>query len=180
MNNKLKLRAVEPEDASMMYEAEDDEAAWRYSDYLAPMSLEILRQYALTYDADPFRSGQLRLIIEKNGCNAGILDLFDISSRHLRADTGLYLLPAYRGKGLGVEVLEAAADYCRVRLGLHQLSASVAEQNTVALRCYEKAGFTRTGIRPDWLRTPDGFIDVILLSRRLWPPHPSSPTHTAM
>ena len=62
-NRKLRLRALEPEDAEMMYEAESDPAAWRYSDYLAPMSREMLREYALTYDADPLRSGQLRLII---------------------------------------------------------------------------------------------------------------------
>ncbi|MDE5849776.1 MAG: GNAT family N-acetyltransferase, partial [Muribaculaceae bacterium] len=61
MDYELRLRALEPEDADMMYDAESDEAAWRYSDYLAPMSLELLREYALTYDADPFRSGQLRL-----------------------------------------------------------------------------------------------------------------------
>ena len=89
MNHELRLRALEPEDAEMMYAAESDEAAWLYSDYLAPLSLEMLRQYALSYDADPMRSGQLRLIIEVDGRAAGILDIFDISPRHLRADTGI-------------------------------------------------------------------------------------------
>lgn len=163
MHYELRLRAVEPEDADMMYAAESDVAAWSYSDYLAPLSREQLRQYALTYDADPLRSGQLRLIIEADGHPAGILDLFDISPRHLRADTGIYILPDFRRKGIGVKALNLLKDYCRVRLGLHQLTASVAESNPEALRCYEKADFTQTGIRPDWLRTPDGFKPVILL-----------------
>lgn len=85
MNYELRLRALEPEDADMMYEAENDEAAWKYSDYLAPLSRELLHHYALTYDAEPFRSGQLRLIIEKDETPIGILDLMDISARHLRA-----------------------------------------------------------------------------------------------
>lgn len=164
MNSELRLRAAEPEDAEMMYDAECDEEAWRYSDYLAPLSLEMLRHYALTYDADPFRSGQLRLIIEIEGKAAGILDLFEISPRHLRTDIGLYLLPAFRGKGSGAEALKVAAEYCRVRLGLHQLTATVASHNSIALRCFKKAGFSITGSRPDWLKTPDGFEDVALLA----------------
>lgn len=167
MNYELKLRALEPEDAEMMYEAESDPAAWRYSDYLAPISLEMLKSYALAYDAEPFRSGQLRLIIEADGRAVGILDFFDISARHLRADTGIYLLPDFRGKEIGVRALELAKEYCRVRLGLHQLTASVAQQNEEAQRCYIKAGFTLTGSRPDWLRTPGGWENVDLFQCKL-------------
>ena len=169
MNYELKLRALEPDDAEMMYEAESDPEAWRYSDYLAPISLRMLRDYALTYDADPFHSGQLRLIVEVDGTPAGILDLFDISARHLRADTGIYILPAFRRKGVGTRALELAKDYCRERLGLHQLTASVASGNAEALLCYGKAGFSVTGSRPEWLRTPDGFDDILLLSAILSP-----------
>lgn len=164
MNYELRLRAIEPEDAEFMYIAESDEAAWKYSDYLAPLSLEMLRNYALTYDADPLRAGQLRLIVETGRQIAGILDIFDISPRHLRAETGIYLLPQFRGKGLATKVLAMAGDYCRSRLGLHQLTATVAQGNARALRCFEKAGFSITGSRPDWLRTPYGFEDVWLLT----------------
>lgn len=167
MNYELRLRALEPADTEMMYTAESDEAAWLYSDYLAPISMEMLRIYAQTYDADPMRSGQLRLIVDIDGVPAGILDLFDISPRHLRADTGIYILPEFRGEGVGTMALELAKDYCRRRLGLHQITASVAEQNKSALRCYSKAGFMSTGKRIDWLRTPEGFQDVELLACRL-------------
>lgn len=162
--SELRLRALEPEDAQMMYAAEEDEAAWRYSDYLAPLSMRMLHEYALTYDADPLRSGQLRLIVDIDGVPAGMLDLFDISPRHLRADTGIYLLPSFREKGLGVKALLLTKEYCRSRLGLHQLTASVARRNIQALRCYEEAGFRSTGTRPDWIRTPQGYEDVELLS----------------
>lgn len=164
------LRALEPEDADLMYEAESDESAWRYSDYLAPISREMLRDYALTYDADPFRSGQLRLMIENDGAPIGLLDLFDISPRHLRADTGIYIFPQFRGKGLATDALECLKDYARERLCLHQLTATVAEGNVSALRAYQKAGFMPTGSRPDWLRTPSGYESAILLSSLLSAP----------
>ncbi|MDE6522058.1 MAG: GNAT family N-acetyltransferase [Muribaculaceae bacterium] len=164
MDREIKLRAVEPDDARMMYEAENDEAAWVYSDYLAPLSHELLLQYALSYDADPFRSGQLRLIIETGNAPAGILDLFDISARHLRADTGIYIFPDFRGRGIGRVALEAAKEYSKKRLGLHQLTATVAHSNAIAKQAYQKAGFKLTGTRPDWLRNPDGFESVDIFS----------------
>lgn len=167
MDYELRLRALEPADADMMYEAENDEAAWKYSDYLAPLSKELLHHYALTYDAEPFRSGQLRLIIELDETPIGILDLVEISPRHLRAEIGIYLLPEFRGKGLGREALLAAKDYCRNRLCLHQLGAMVADSNKTAKRSFNNAGFTTTGFRPEWLRTPNGYEGVEILSTLL-------------
>lgn len=164
MNNGLKLRALEPEDADMMYEAENDDAAWLYSDYLAPLSRELLHHYALTYDAEPFRSGQLRLIIENNDTSIGILDLMEISPRHLRAEVGIYLLPQFRGKGFATKSLKAAEEYCRTRLCLHQLAATVAVSNINAKRSFSNAGFTVSGYLRDWLRTPEGYEDVEILS----------------
>lgn len=164
---ELELRAVEPEDVLFMYEAESDPDAWKYSDYLAPLSRELLRQYALTYDADPFRAGQLRMIIVKDGIPIGIADLFEISARHLRAETGIYILPAFRGMGLGQQALLKLEEYCRGRLGLHQLSAIVAGSNEAAMKTYMKAGYITTGIREDWLRNTDTFEDAIIYSKKL-------------
>lgn len=160
---RIRLRAVEPEDADFMYEVESDPAAWKYSDYVAPLSRELLRQYALTYDADPLRSGQIRLIVEGSGKPIGIVDLFDISARHLRADTGIYIATEYRNAGVGVTTLNLIKQYSKNRLGLHQLNASVSKLNEGALRCYKKAGFIETGTRPEWWRTDDGYEDVVLL-----------------
>lgn len=163
----MTLRAIEPSDVDFMYAAEQDPAAWKYSDYVAPLSRELLRQYVLTYDADPLRAGQLRLIIEEDGVPVGIADLFDISARHLRADTGIYLLPQYRNSGKGVDALKSLADYCRERLGLHQITASISEHNQAAMRCYVRAGFVETGKRPQWWRTSHTYEDVALLMLNL-------------
>lgn len=160
----VRLRALEPEDADMMFEAESDDSAWKWSDYIAPLSREMLRQYALTYDADPFRAGQLRLIIDLDGEAAGIIDLFDISPKHLRADTGIFILPSFRKKGLATRALILLKEFALQRLGLHQLTATVAKQNEAALSIYEKAAFQKIGELPDWLRTDEGYIPALLLS----------------
>lgn len=162
----VNLRAIEPEDVDFIYETEQDPEAWKYSDYVAPLSRELLRQYALTYDADPLGAGQLRLVIEFDGEPVGLADIFDISPRHLRADTGIYITNKYRNNGLGTYALEALAAYCRDRLGLHQITASISKHNAAAMRCYTKAGFIETGIRLDWWRTVDGYEDVAMFTLR--------------
>ena len=164
----ITLRAIDPEDVEIMYEVESDESALKYSDYLAPLSRELLRAYAITYDADPFRSGQIRRVIDISGTPGGIADLFDISPRHLRADTGIYILPEFRSKGLATEGIECLKEYAKIRLGLHQLTATISENNKNAIRAYREAGFIQTGTRPDWIRTPDGYEKVVLLSAILF------------
>lgn len=162
--SEIKLRALEPEDADFMYEAESDTDAWKYSDYVAPLSREMLRQYALTYDADPLRSGQLRLIIENAGIPIGIADIFDISTRHLRAETGIYILPTHRGNGYATKALLKLADMCRIRLGLHQLTAIVSDNNPSATKAYLKAGFITVGHLPDRLRLTNSYESALYLS----------------
>lgn len=167
--SKLILRAIEPDDVDFMFKAENDFDAWRYSDYMAPLSKELLQQYAFTYDADPFRAGQLRLIIEIDGTPVGIADIFDISVRHLHAETGIYVLPEYRRKGYAAGALLKLANYCRVRLGLHSLVATVSKLNVAATRCYEKAGFKKTGMFPDWIRLNQEYEDACIFSLILDP-----------
>jgi len=52
----------------------------------------------------------------------------------------LYLEEGARGTGLGGEVIEAVADYCRA-LGARTLRLEVEHENTRAQRAYHKAGF---------------------------------------
>lgn len=109
LTDRLALRALEPTDADFMYDVENDSESWRYSDTVAPLSRKMLRDYALDYDADPFRAGQLRLIItdRQNGVPVGIADLYDISQRHRRAFAGIYIRPDFRGNGYAEEAVDA-------------------------------------------------------------------------
>lgn len=159
------LRAVEPDDWQFMFETEQDPAVSEYSAQTAPLSKELLRQYALTYDADPFSAGQLRLIaVTADGTPVGIADFFDISPRHSRAECGICIAAPFRGKGYGKKVLEVMKDFALTNMGLSQLTATIAEDNAAALAAFQSAGFSPTGYRPKWWRSPSGLHDVIILN----------------
>ena len=157
-SKRLHLRALEPGDADFMYEVENDAQAWRYSDTVAPLSRRILRDYALTYDADPFNAGQLRLIITQEGTKnpVGIIDLYEVSQRHQRAYIGIYILKEYRGKGYGEETLDLIEDYAHNTLHLHQLGAKVEDGYAKAENLFTSRGYKLLGTFKDWLSTPDG------------------------
>ena len=157
-SSRLHLRALEPTDADFMYEVENDAQAWRYSDTIAPLSRKILRDYALTYDADPFSAGQLRLIITEKGTNnpVGIVDLYDVSQRHMRAFIGIYICPEFRSKGYANETIQLIEDYARNSLHLHQLGAKVEEGHKAAESLFSSQGFALKGTLDDWLSIPDG------------------------
>lgn len=171
-SERLHLRALEPSDADFMYEVENDAQAWRYSDTIAPLSRKILRDYALTYDADPFTAGQLRLIITEKGNRnpVGIIDLYEVSQRHLRAFIGIYICKEYRDKGYADEAVQLIEDYAHNNLHLHQLGSKVEAGHLAAEKLFTGRGYELRGAFKDWLSSPDGkFTDMNIYTKELKP-----------
>lgn len=57
----------------------------------------------------------------------------------------IYLAPAVRGRGLGVEAVRLLLEHLRQDLGHHRVLIDPAAANTAAIRAYEKAGFRPVG-----------------------------------
>lgn len=171
-SKRLHLRALEPSDADFMYEVENDAEAWRYSDTVAPLSRRLLRDYAMTYDADPFTAGQLRLIITEEGNNrpVGIADLYQVSQRHQRAFVGIYICKNFRGLGYADETLELLEEYALNTLHLHQLGAKVEDNYATSKKIFENRGYELKGQLDEWLSTPDGkFSGMLVYTKKLHP-----------
>ena len=169
-SKRLHLRALEPGDADFMYEVENDAQAWRYSDTIAPLSRRVLRDYALTYDADPFTAGQLRLIITEEGNKnpVGIIDLYEVSQRHQRAFIGIYICKEYRNKGYADETLQLIEEYAHNTLHLHQLGAKVEDSHIKAEKLFMSRGYELQGNLREWLSTPDGqFANLKIYTKKL-------------
>lgn len=162
-NGNLHLRAVEPEDALTMWEVESDSSQWIANSMAAPLSFRNLQEYAMNYDADPFRAGQLRLILcrtadesdsllPKSATTIGIVDLYEISPLHRHAFIGIYIIPEFRQKGYAGKAIALIIDYARNLLGLNVLGAKTAESNHASQRLFTKYGFTPCGEFPQWLQ----------------------------
>lgn len=164
MNEKITLRAIEPEDVDFMFECEYDDSAWKWSDYTAPFSRQQLLEYALNYDANPFASRQLRLIAQtQSGMRIGIVDLFDISARDRKAYAGLTIFPDFRGNGNGKGALETLKKIAFHRLGLRKLVAVTATTNIPALKLFKNGGFEEIAVLPAWHTIDGEDLDFSLL-----------------
>lgn len=167
----INLRALEPEDAELLYKIENDSAAWQYSDTVAPLSKSLLRDYATNYDADPWRAGQLRLLAETNddgnSKTVAVLDLFDISIKHQHAKVGIYVIDEFRNKHIGAKGLNLLVKYAKEVLGLRALLAEVAECNNEGKALFISAGWETIGQIPNWFFVNRKFQSVLIYSKDL-------------
>jgi RimJ/RimL family protein N-acetyltransferase len=84
------------------------------------------------------------------------------ASRHV-ADLGLMVAAAYRRRGIGRALLEAAAEWAR-RHGVSKLELHVFPHNEPALRLYESFGFVQEGFRRRHYRRGEEYLDAILMA----------------
>lgn len=165
----IRLRAVEPEDAELMWNVESDSAQWIQNGMSAPLSRQNLLDYALSYDADPMSARQIRLIIEDKTDNevVGIADIYDISPLHRHAFVGIYILPPKRRQGLGVKSLEILDDYAFRLLNINHLAAKIMAGNDASVALFRKAGYTCRGEIPAWFLCGSESIPLMVYSKIL-------------
>jgi len=122
----ITLRALEPEDLEFVYKLENDERVWEVSNTQTPYSKFLIKQY-----------------LE----NAHL----DIYPAFRRAGIGILILDKQqRGKGFGKEALELVMKYGKTHLHLHQLYASINEDNKISQDLFVKTDFKFIGQRKDW------------------------------
>lgn len=75
MNERIYLRAVEPEDMDIMYEMENDPSMWDISNFTVPYSRYVLRQYIEGSQCDVFADKQLRLMMVRKPTSVSLVRL---------------------------------------------------------------------------------------------------------
>lgn len=165
MNDRIYLRAVEPEDLDVMYEMENDPTMWDVSSFTVPYSRYVLRQYIEGSQCDMFADKQLRLMIVRREDNwtVGTLDVTDFVPLHSRGAVGIAVHKNFRQEGYAADGLKLLCDYVFGFLFVKQLYAHVAVDNMASMQLFLSCGFTQCGLLKDWLQTPDGFQDAALM-----------------
>lgn len=169
-NEKISLRGVEMEDADLLYQWENDRNLWSVSNTLAPFSRHQIEQYVLMAQNNIYEVGQLRLMIdvvsEKQPFETiGMIDLFEFDALHQRAGLGIMIHEKWRDKGMATSALNLLCNYAFHTLGLHQIYCNISETNAASLHLFTKSGFELIGVKKDWVRTKDGFVNELMLQK---------------
>ena len=166
--NLCKLRALEPEDLDAMYGWENDTDSWRVSGTVAPFSRHVLSRLIDEQQFDIYATRQMRLVIESlDGSAVGAVDMFEFDPRNLRAGVGIIVAPPYRNQGFALDALQTLERYVRDVLRMHQLWCSVGADNEASIALFKKAGYAECGRRKEWILTPNGAIDEVLMQKIL-------------
>ena len=81
-----------------------------------------------------------------SGTLVGEAQLAGIDPHNRTALVGLALRPAWRGKGLGTDIVRVLCHYAFVVLGLHSVRLGTLADNHGMIKAAERAGFTREGV----------------------------------
>jgi diamine N-acetyltransferase len=164
------LRALEPADIDALYRWENDPEIWHVSNTCTPYSKYILEKYIENSHLDIYQVRQLRLMIDivENGDmqqrSIGTVDLFDFDPYHNRAGIGILIGDkSDRKKGFAFKALNKFLEYSFHTLQLHQLYCNITQGNSDSLKLFKKCGFTVSGRKKEWVKTPARYVDEYLL-----------------
>jgi diamine N-acetyltransferase len=159
---EIRLRALEPEDLELLYKWENNESHWIISNTIKPFSRYTLRRYLENSHRSIYETGQLRFMIEHipDNVTIGTIDIFDFDPFHNRAGIGILVANEdYRRKGYASMALKCLIDYCFKTLQLHQLYCNILANNCESMDLFKKQGFVQSGIKKEWIKTSDGYLD---------------------
>ena len=137
-SERVRLRAMEPEDLEVMYAMENDSQTWDVTNFTVPYSRFVLKQYIENSECDMFADRQLRMMIIRVEDDAviGTIDITEFSPMHARGEVGIAIRKEYQGNGYAKEALRLLCDYVFSFLYLKQLIVHISVDNEASIRLF--------------------------------------------
>ena len=97
----------------------------------------------------------------------GARDDRKVCGRHTRSETCQEEEPKKekRKQGLASEALSVFTDYAFFTLHLHQIYCHILSDNEDSLNLFRNHGFLQAGLKKDWIRKRNEWLDVVLLQK---------------
>jgi len=171
-NDKILLRALEPEDLEAIYNWENDPTLWSVSSTLTPYSRYQLKKYIADSTChDFYETKQLRLIIEKRRSHqrTGLADLFDFDPFNSRAALGILVDASSRKKGVALSAMNLLIEYAFKFLKLHQVYAHISADNKASIALFKSLGFKQSGILSEWVTSSNSRYEDVLIFQMINP-----------
>lgn len=108
---------------------------------------------------------QYIILDKKNNKPIGSVYLRDINYETMAGEYGIFIgEDNYRGKGYGSEVAKLFTEYCFNELNFHKIYLKVLEDNRMAYRTYQKAGFKKEALFRDYIKIDGKYYSVYFMS----------------
>jgi ribosomal-protein-alanine N-acetyltransferase len=166
-DGSLYLRKVKKKDAKFFYTSLNDKTLITYLS-LGPLatiedSKRLIRKYLKFWD----NYAQYNYVIELRETSVrciGSINLWNLNWRHNRGEIGIWLIPSYWNKGLGIKVLNLIKHIGFNHLKLNRLEAHIALENKRSLSLFKKCEFKEEGILKQYLNFHGIYHDALVLA----------------
>lgn len=156
---RLILRKILPEDASMVYQWMSDPEVCRYECWKPHESVEYSQGYIIAV-FDGYKSNTTyQWGIQLNDKLIGSISIVNVDDYHQKAIMGYCLAKEYWSKGYTTEGVKAVINYMLHEVGLNRIEASHSVNNPASGRVLEKAGMKLEGHAKDYYFCNSGFQD---------------------
>jgi RimJ/RimL family protein N-acetyltransferase len=159
---KVGLRARREEDLPILYaELQSDVATRSRSDGRPWRPLPL----AAVYNFDDKRDDVAWFSAVELGTDelAGDCLLWSIDTHNRSAHLGLSLRPAFRGRGLGTDIVRVLCHYGFVVRGLHRLQVDTLADNVAMIKAASQVGFVLEGTLRGAAWVSGAFLDEVVL-----------------
>jgi UDP-4-amino-4,6-dideoxy-N-acetyl-beta-L-altrosamine N-acetyltransferase len=155
-------RDVRPEDKELLrrWRNQANVARWMYNDH--EISVEEHERWFSHAMADGTRRYWILTCEDRN---VGLINLYDISKKDLRAYFAIYIADeSVRGRGVGTFAQRFLQREAFETFGMNKLCCEVFASNEAALRLYRSCGFVDEGRLRQHVRKGGEFHDVLALA----------------
>jgi RimJ/RimL family protein N-acetyltransferase len=159
---KVRLRPIAESDLPHFVEWLADGEVTRWLTELDAPTLDEERQWYERTRADP---DTVNWAIETlDGSLAGSVELRVAAARR-KAELGIGIFDKTQwNRGLGTDTVRLVVGYAFGELGLNRVELTTAEDNIRAIRCYEKVGFVREGLKRQDRLYGEEFGNTLMMS----------------
>ena len=114
----------------------------------------------LTSDQDIFLDRKIRFMIDSSDSPIGCVDLFEYDMVNSRAGVGIFIDEKFRNMGFGTKALSLLKSICMKDYFISNLHVNILYTNKESIQLFERAGFTKNGVKENWIRTENSMLDV--------------------
>ncbi len=163
----VRLRALEPSDADLLYVWENDPTTWETGDRRWPLSLSDIRTFVEHTDLDIWQTRQTRFMIDRlsDGVTVGCIDIFDFDPLNMTCSIGVLVQPESRKAGYASDALRQVEAFAVDTMLVHSIIVTIATDNAPSLALFTSAGYERAGVLRQKLRRGKTFIDEVLMQK---------------
>lgn len=166
---KVRLRALEPADADLIFAWENDPDTMEAGDRKWPVSRADVNALIEHSDLDIWQTRQTRFMIDSldGGRTVGCIDVFDFDPLNMHCSLGIYIEPRVRRRGYARDAVSLVEAFARDVLLAHSLLASAAADNESSLALFASAGYERAGVMRHNIRRARAFVDEVVMQKVL-------------